>query len=615
MTASRARGLPQSLTLCAALGAAVLAGGNALAQGAPVELVPPTRQEQPAAVPPPPAQPTWPGKASSPQAPAIGADAVRMDRVPSMLGGAVEAQQLGQVNPDVAGVLTEAQGGFGPAMWWGADRRVIDALLPRLPVASRSPVMFELSRRLLLTGAQAPEGGQPGALLGQRVSLLNTMGDFAGVEALIAMVPDAAAYPALAKAQMDRFLLSGDTTRACQLADAFIHTPGADTYWQMAFNACQAVEGKSQDALLGLSLLEEVGIDDPVFFQLVDALARQSKMPVIESLPNPTPLHLALARAAHAKLPADVAASGHPGGLRAIANDPEADIGLRLEAAERAAAQGAISAEELRQIYAAAPFSDEDLKNPLSATAERGGPESRALLYRSTLMQEVPAAQAESLKLALEPVRDAERYAAIARAFQPQFDGLKPGPELAWFAPEAVRAYLVTGNLRGAQDWYPLIEDAARREPDMARALTALMPVARLSGFEGADAWTIERLPEWWAGASKEPGARAQGAMLAAALDGLGEMVPEALWVELSQGDTHVDTRVPDPSLSFLLEGSASQARVGETVLVSLVMLGEGGLHKVHPQILNQVLKALRTIGLREEARKLALEAVTAAGL
>jgi hypothetical protein len=426
---------------------------------------------------------------------------------------------------------------------------------------------------------------------------------------------------------MDTRLLTGDVARACQMAHAYIETQNT-TYWQKAFTFCQALEGQRQEALLGLGLLEEMGVKDPVYYKLVRAIADQGavsddaskgkiklNVPVIDSLADPTPLHLALARVAKAKLPSDVISSNRPSVLRAIAISPNASPELRLEAAERAESAGALSVDSLRQLYASIEFSDAELKNPLTIAAQRSGPMSRALLYRTSLSQTVPAAQAEALSKALEIARSGGRYASTARAFLPQLARVGASSNLVWFAPEAIRAFLVTGRTQEAQPWFDLLTEAAGHDPKMALAREQLMPVARLAGFSGSDSWTENSLDDWWNAIKDTEGARDKAAVLTSALDALGEFAPEGMWLKLIDGPSHQTILSPRPSLWFLLDMASNQARVGETVLLSLVILGDGGPARIEPLVGYRVLKALRIIGLNDEAHAMALEAVIAAGI
>ena len=68
--------------------------------------------------------------------------------------------------------------------------------------------------------------------------------------------------------------------------------------------------------------------------------------------------------------------------------------------------------------------------------------------------------------------------------------------------------------------------------------------------------------------------------------------------------------------LSFLDTTSAGDGlRLGETVLLTLVILGETGLDKIDADTLNRVVVALRLVGLDREARELAIEAALANGV
>lgn len=149
----------------------------------------------------------------------------------------------------------------------------------------------------------------------------------------------------------------------------------------------------------------------------------------------------------------------------------------------------------------------------------------------------------------------------------------------------------------------------------MAAELESLMPVARLSGFEGADAWNMDRLHGWWTAIKDTEGARDKAAVLASTLNALGEYVPDEIWTDLVAGTSHTALMAPHPSHWFLLEAASTRARIGETVLLSLVSLGDGGPARADPIVLHHVLKSLRNIGLDREARAMALEAVVAAGL
>jgi hypothetical protein len=529
-------------------------------------------------------------------------------------GPMVQVDPLRAIDPDTVGTLTEGQGGFGPDMWRGTQRSLVDALLPRLPVNAPSSAVRDLMRRLLLSSAAAPQGGvEPGGLVALRAQVLAAMGDIVGVNGLLNATPDRAANERLLRIEADMRLLANDNARACAIAQAQVHERPA-TYWQKAFVFCQGLAGEHDKAALGLGLLKELGEKDPVFFALAGALATGAA-PALASLADPTPLHLAAARVAKAQLPADVLASGRPGILRTVATSPNAPIEVRLKAAELAEAAGALPIDALRQLYSGVQFSEKDLANALSKAESQGGPMTRALLFRAALLQTVPTAQAEAVEKALALARGEGRYDSAARVFLPIVKRMPVSAELMWFAPEAARALVGAGEAEAARPWLQLLRAGAVFNQDAGRALTRLLPLAKLGGFAGDDAWTPQALLDWWTEVKGQQQARRRAALLFSLFEALDVPVPGQAWDALVEGAERASVPMPDPVLWFRLAQAVKAGRVGETVLLALVVLGEDGVVRGDPQVLRAVVGDLRAVGLKAEARALAVEAALAAGL
>ena len=232
--------------------------------------------------------------------------------------------------------------------------------------------MRDLMRRLLMSTAILPEGmAGDGSYIASRISLLSKMGDISSVNQLLDATPGRSKIRQLVRYEAEARFLANDNARACSLAAQQISTESSP-FWQKSFIFCQALAGEHDKAALGVTLLQEVGDDDEPFYSLVDALAGNPA--TIESLPDPTPMHLSIARVAKAQLPSDVVASSRPGILRTIAVSPNASVEIRLEAAERAEIAGALDVDTLRQLYTSVSFSDQELANPLSKAEAESGP-------------------------------------------------------------------------------------------------------------------------------------------------------------------------------------------------------------------------------------------------
>src|SRR5204862_4125878 len=138
-------------------GAVALVSAAAVAQtqvGKPIQLVPQTAPDNGEA--PPPQGGTATGQPNAPQG--------------------FEITPLEAVGADYAGTLEPDKGGFGIDMWRGTDRVRVERLLPLLKPTS-SPILAELTRRLVLSNAASPAGKGSGAsLLPPRARLLADMG-------------------------------------------------------------------------------------------------------------------------------------------------------------------------------------------------------------------------------------------------------------------------------------------------------------------------------------------------------------------------------------------------------------------------------------------------------
>jgi hypothetical protein len=94
-----------------------------------------------------------------------------------------------------------------------------------------------------------------------------------------------------------------------------------------------------------------------------------------------------------------------------------------------------------------------------------------------------------------------------------------------------------------------------------------------------------------------------------------GNQVPEQYWQVLVQPPQRLPVLVPPPAFWPAIENAAQGVRVGETVLLSILMLGPDGTLGADAALLRNVVMALRAVGLEKDGRTLALEAALVNGL
>jgi len=514
-------------------------------------------------------------------------------------GPRFEVRELNAPDPESVGTLDDRHGGLGSTLWGGTNAAIVRRLLPRLPV-TESRTARALSRRLLLTAAAAPDkfGTDPASLLDLRAERLAALGDSAGLAAMLKMVPSASVSSALSRIKVESLLLSGDDKGAC----AEIAARGLDDPRFKVF--CALAGGKVLEANMALDLMRDRKESDATFIIAADAMAG-TPPPKLDKLTALTPLHIAAFRAAKIALPPEAVPALAPGALAAIVANPLNALEVRLLAAERAEALGLVETDALRRLYAEATFNAAEAQ--LAQSQGDRTPRGRALLLRSIPAEPSPAARAGLIARVLAAATERGAFAATARLYAPLIADLAPTPDLASSAPPLARALIVAGRTDIAGGWLAL----ARTDPEAAKAAKSVALLARLA-VATTDPAPIELPP---ADGLAADAASRRAEVLLSLLSGVGEKVPPALWLASLRDPAIAPALVPRPALRVMARAAAEDVRIGETVLLTLVGLGDSGLDRADPEMLNRAVTHLRMIGLEREARALAVEAALANGL
>ncbi len=534
---------------------------------------------------------------------------------------AIEVNRLADIAPDSIGTLDPRAGGFGIEMWEGSDRRIVTRLLGLLPDAMSSRGMRALARRLLTSVASPPihqyeiseEVEQ--SLLDLRIERLMALGEIAELDRLLAVVPSRLDDEPRARTRVDVQFLVHNSTEACRLVRNGIASYHQVPYWQKAMVLCQMIAGDVDQMMLGLDLLRETGDDDPVFFALTGALFGTE--PQIPEDARLSPLHLAMMQTIGAVLPPGQIAGASPALLSAIALAPNLDSGQRAAAAERACAMGLLDGAVLTRAYDGLSFTPEEIAGAIGAIETMTGVRLHALLYQAARDQNLPAARAEILRVALEHGKAEGLYQALVPVYLPLLSAIPVTPELTWFAADAGRALYAAGRYEQASAWLMLGRQEALMNPQASTAAASLWPYSRLAG--GAALTTDGTLATWRDLRAGMAGDRAESlhrgqTLLRAAFQALGEQDP-LTWGQIAAAGETANRIAPNAALLYALDDASESRRIGETVLLSRIGLGPEGPGESHAYALSAALPALGRVGLRTEARTLAIEAALASGI
>lgn len=534
----------------------------------------------------------------------------------------VEVDQLDEMSLETLGVLDADSGALGADMWSGTPRRRVEALLPRLPGELDAPVLRDLARRLLLSPAVAPQRqhAESGSrdLLALRIDRLAAIGATDGLMQLIDALPRNTSSPGVLRSRVEALLLRHERPAACKSVRAAVReTDGA--FWQKALALCQFADGEIAQADLTVRLLrEQASADHAGFMALYDAAtAEQDRLP--DGIPKALdPLHLGLILAGDLPFPDNRLNGLSAGALAAVATADQGRLTLRTRAAERAAALDALPVDMLGQLYDQFTFAAADLTSAASQIAERERDKlapvrRRALLYQAVRQEPAAAVRAELLRQLLSE-RTPGAFVATARLLADELTRLDVQPDLAWFAATAGRALYAADRPKAAGRWLRMVQQEAIINPKAAAAVTALWPYAMLAGAEelpangGLAAW---RQAQDGAGPAAVAG---RESLLRALLGALGRAT-ERSWVEIALHAPATPQKAPPAALVYALQESGEAGRRGETVLLTLLVLGPQGLQDCHPAALGTAVTALKRVGLDPTARRLALQAAIFQGI
>lgn len=552
------------------------------------------------------APPAFPGGA----APQAQSPIQTLNAVPGRANSGITMGELGGVDASAAGLIGATDGGFGPDMWSGTTRGDVEHYLAAMPVATRSPVLNDLARRLLLTSATPPEGQASGtSLLAVRLDRLVAAGH-ADLAMELARTAQADRSPPVAIARAKAALALGKDSDACAaLTDIPTgNDPAHDdaAAFSLKLSAfCQISSGNKAAANLTLDLAREEALDDPLFFSLAaqatDGLKLKSEEPKSLGI-----LEVRLYRLAGRDLPKNAGAIAVPAVLATLSQDDRLPIETRIEAGERATMLGLIKASDLAALYKSASFTQADLDGLKAASFPASGVLRRALLYQAIEAEVSPVERADLVKLLFATGESAGIYPATVAVAIPLLSELTPSPALAGLAPAAVRAFLLVGDRVHAQQWYAIAKPESRQSLGReGRELASLMRISDPQGPGGnSNQLSADIVADLNSGVAANQNFAAMEAMV---LDALGYPLPQAVLEALSSAPRSV--AAPTTILNQL-HNAGLHGSVGEVVLLSLVAIGPGGPDGADRQAVAQSVSSLRAVHLDGEARRLATEAL-----
>ena len=532
------------------------------------------------------------------------------------------------------GLLSREEGGLGWLMWDGTNVSVAKALLNYMPTEARSPNMNHLMRRILLSRSKRPvfkesdeleaidQDGNPidnagierEDLLLIRIRLLAHLGEYNLLNELIKLLPEDKKDVSFNEKLILILLEAGDTINGCLGVKNKLSQGVQSLDYRKLLVACQLAEGELDGALLSLELIEQdIEQDDPFVNLVLSLTEEEGNFEFIENI-NTAMLVTLSAGPYGEKLSDNIGEKYSIPVLRAVAALKTSNIERQIKAIETLVSLGLVPPRDLSSIYASVNFNEEDMERPAAFAKEKGGVLARSLLFLSAMRATNFTERARYLRLLWDNAGSEGVYSAVAMASQLVTLTLDPRPDLAWFAGSAARALVAGGKSDVALKWVSLLGQRSDLDYVASGDLYRLLVLLTIAGEDIPEPFSISQTSlDVWTGLPDELTTLEKGEIatrLLVTLSALGYELPIGVWERMiGKVPSSINVLIPNTPLRYQLREAATSGRIAETALLSLIVIGSNGPQKSGPIQLNAAIRALRIVGLEEEARNLAIEA------
>lgn len=519
----------------------------------------------------------------------------------------IEQQQLEELDAWSVSALSRTDGALARDLWAQSEPALLAQVFDKLPGVYESPAMQALTRRVLLSGGQAPRGESSEAAR-KRFEALGRMGAADDLATMAAGAGNAINDPAIAQYAAQAELARGRRAEACARGR---RGANADTPpFLLRLRAyCAAVGGDRAAADLALEFAGGSG-EDAAWFASAIAIAAGAGGARPPTARYDTSLNTALSLEAQLRPGPNALANSSTLALTALARNDATAQPLRAQAAALAFRRGAISASEARTILLTTPDEITSALPPIvtalrqlqalpRASASRalpGTPEADAAAAEA---QAHALAEASAIADVLRQAQSPADFEAAARFFQTDIAQLQSAPNQA-AAVLFARAAILSGDAQVARRLTASARQAGVEQATMAPLDAALAAMGGVRNERGTVAMH-RRIDGGGASAARDV---AILAALGAPVDGT---VQRFVLANPPSGGARADIG------AMLALGSAvERGATAEAALLAVAAAGEAGPARLDAESLERIIRALRGAGLEEDARRVAVEAILA---
>ncbi|MBT6035532.1 MAG: hypothetical protein HOH18_03560 [Kordiimonadaceae bacterium] len=580
---------------------------------------------------------------------------------PTVLDDVVDLAEMIEDDNSVYGTLSENDGGLSKNIWQPSSLDTIEKLLVALNLPSKSPIMDQISQKLLLSIASAPTGealeitpletteGEIAerpevdqvllrTFINLRINELIERGNLTDLVFFIQNLPEATLEESQQNTEI--LMLGGDLVGACQMArsarstsmgrdnsrTSFSAAPEEeqetsleDIFWLKMIAFCRVLEENNAGAEIALDLLNEQGNIDFLFYDLVSKLMEQpeTRSRIISSgLNRLDPLNYTILSLLDQPIEANLIENSPALIVSALVINPNMTPENRFQAAVKSYLSGGVSAEVLRNIYDLQEFTVMEYNNAVRMAEFDDRPIADVLLYQAA-KQSSDFEKAEILDVIWKRALENNDLPRKAELNIETLLNINPSSRLMNHTHQITRGLLLGGEIERAIQWY----DFARRNAsggngEATRALINIWPLAIIASDRDEIPWSNDILELWWNGQMVlSPENRdSKAALFYALAEAFGHEVAEDKWAELITENKAGDAKAISLGVWRELIKSVGENKPAQSILLSLIAMGQEGPGSLDASGISTVVRVLRSFGLEAEARKVAIEALVANG-
>lgn len=568
-----------------------------------------------------------------------------------------------EIDPSAFGIMSNQRSGLDKNIWQPSTYEKIEALLNSLSLPSKSPVMDEIARKLLLSLSTAPTGEplaseQPDldqmeetdeepvvfdeellkSFINLRLTKLIERGNLEDLVRYVQALPEETLKSNIRNTEI--LLLGGDFIGACTMAASFqedrrqtgnslaVSTFSSlqsgqemsqdDVFWSKMTVFCRIMEDDVMGAQIALDMLSEQDNADFIFIDLANKLMedQETRLPFISTgITSLDPLNYTMLSLLDQTINAQLIENSSPLIISAMVINPNVRPENRFQAAVQSNMSGGISLETLKSIYEGQEFTDIEYQNAVRMAEFDDRPLADVLLYQAAERQ-----MNDDERLAILDViwnkaavnGDMSRKAALnAEALK----NIIPSSRLMGDAHSIMRGLLLAGENDRAYEWYDFVRRlAVGGDAEATTALINIWPLAVLTGNYAEVPWSADILNLWWNGQMVLSPENREGraTLFYSIAEALGQTVGEDKWQELVSNNHLEGTRPISLGVWREMIRAVGENKPAEAVILSLIAMGEDGPGKLDAAGVSAVIRLLRSFGFEDEARQVALEALVA---